>query len=90
MKVSVAVAKRTFGDLLSRVAYGRETVTILRYGKPVARLVPTESSQIRGGGEPLLSEWHGFLDHDDPFFSMIDEIVADRRRHKLRPLTFPQ
>jgi prevent-host-death family protein len=35
--VSVAGAKQNLSDLLGRVAYGKESMTITRRAKPVAR-----------------------------------------------------
>ena len=40
---NVADAKRHFADLLGRVAYGGETITITRRGKPMAQLVPVDA-----------------------------------------------
>lgn len=39
-RVNVAEAKQHLSDLLGRVAYGKETITITRRGKPMAKLVP--------------------------------------------------
>lgn len=44
LEVSAEDARRDFGELLSRVAFGRETIVITRYDKPVARLVPLDSA----------------------------------------------
>jgi prevent-host-death family protein len=81
--VSVADAKREFSDLLGRVAYGRETIVITRRGRPMAKLVPIESV----AGEQETSAAHrGWLEPDDPFFQIIDQIVSERQRHKPRVL----
>jgi prevent-host-death family protein len=80
--VSVANAKRAFSDLLGRVAYGGETILITRRGRPMAMLAPVEP----GEREPLGSWKRGFLDNDDPFFEIIEEVVAARARHKPRVL----
>jgi prevent-host-death family protein len=79
--VSVADAKRGFSDLLGRVAYGGETILITRRGKPMARLVPVED----GSDRPVVSH-RGWLEEDDPFFAIIDEIVSDRVSHTPRVL----
>ena len=42
--VNVAEAKKRLSDLLGRVAYGGETVLITRRGRPMARLVPPETT----------------------------------------------
>ncbi|HEY7698574.1 MAG TPA: type II toxin-antitoxin system prevent-host-death family antitoxin [Vicinamibacteria bacterium] len=82
--VSVADAKREFSDLLGRVAYGGESILITRRGRPMARLVPID--QELGEGETPGAGIRGWLDDDDPFFEIVDEIVAARARHKPRVL----
>ena len=82
---SVAEAKRHFSEILSRVAYGREHIMILKRGKPLAMLVPPHEPS----GEDHLSKVQGWLEEGDPFFEITDEIVRDRRKHvprTLRPL----
>jgi len=39
-EVSVAEAKKHLSDLLGRVAYGGERITISKRGKPMAILIP--------------------------------------------------
>jgi len=84
--VSVADAKRGFSDLLGRVAYGRETILITRRGKPVAKLVPVDDGSA---GRAAVSG-RGWLEEDDSFFAIVDEIVADRAHHKPRVLSSPR
>jgi prevent-host-death family protein len=81
--VGVADAKRGFSDLLGRVAYGGETILITRHGKPMARLVPVDEGLADG---TVLSR-RGWLEEDDPFFTIIDEIVSDRVSHRPRVLS---
>ena len=68
--VSVADAKRQFSQLLGRVSFGGETVTITKRGRPIAKLVPVE-----------IPKW-SFYDikpiEDEGFFEEIDRIVANR------------
>lgn len=79
-EVSVAEAKKHFSDLLGRVAYGGERITILKRGKPMAVMVPpTEVA-----GEEHLSKIEGWLEPEDPFFEAIDQIVRDRADHRPR------
>ncbi len=79
--VSVAEAKKSLSELLGRVAYGQETITILKRGRPMARLVP-----VQGADSPHLAEVVGWLDEDDPFFAIVEEIVRARHtRHPRRP-----
>lgn len=81
-QVNVAQAKRSFSELISRVAYGQETITILKRGRPVARLVPVNEQTRRP-----LSEVKGVLHRKDPFFRIMDEILA--ARHARRPRRAP-
>ena len=74
--VSVAEAKRGFSDLLGRVAYGGESIVITRHGRPMAKLVPAD----RAVEKKSLAEC-GWLEDDDPFFTLMDEIVAARKEH---------
>jgi prevent-host-death family protein len=79
---NVADAKRQFADLLGRVAYGGETITITRRGKPMARLVPVDADTAA----PHIADARGWLEDGDPFFTTIDTIVADRETHHPRAL----
>jgi len=49
IEYSVAEAKKHFSELLSRVGYGRERITIAKRGKPLAMLVPPADP---GSGHP--------------------------------------
>ena len=80
--LNVAEAKRSFSDLLGRVAYGGETIVIARRGKPIAKIVPfSEALPAK-----RLVEVKGWLEDEDPFFSAIDEIVSSRSGHVPRAL----
>ncbi len=78
-QVNVAKAKKSLSELIGRVAYGQETITILKRGRPMARLVPV-NEQTR----PPLSEVKGWLNKKDPFFRIMDEILAARHAHRPR------
>ena len=78
LTVNVADAKRQFSDLLGRVAYGRESIVITRRGRPMAKLVPIPEQPERANE---LADLEGWLADDDPFFAIVDGIVADRPRH---------
>ena len=80
--ITVANAKRHLADLLGRVASGGETITITQHGKPVARLIPVDSDVAA----PHVAEAQGWLEDDDPFFTTINTIVADRETHHPRVL----
>lgn len=82
-RINVAEAKQHLSDLLGRVAYGKEHVTITRRGRPMAVLVPPEE----GSRGKHLADARGWLDADDPFFKIMDRIVAERKRHRPRVLS---
>lgn len=81
--VNVAEAKRTLTTLLGRVAYGGETITIMRRGKPMARLVPLSTVEA----DLHVADVQGWLEDDDVFFASIDKIIADRHAHTPRTLS---
>lgn len=81
--VSVAEAKRSLSELLSRVAYRGESIVIAKRGKPLARLVP-----IAPQGRPSLADVRGWLEDTDPFFAAMEAITA--ARHARRPRRAPQ
>jgi prevent-host-death family protein len=74
---SVADAKKHFSEILGRVAYARERIVIHKRGKPVAVLVPPDQAQR----EDRLSKVDGWLEEDDPFFNIMANIVAERKKH---------
>jgi prevent-host-death family protein len=79
-QVSVAEAKKSLSQLLGRVAHARESITILKRGRPMARLVP-----ITGRRRLSLADVKGWLDPKDPFFVIMDEILAARHARRPRP-----
>lgn len=80
--VSVAEAKQHLADLLGRVAYGHERVTITRRGKPMAILIPPH----QGDEQRHLADAKGWLDDQDTFFDTMTRIVAGRLTHQPRSL----
>jgi prevent-host-death family protein len=78
--VNVAEAKKHFSELLGQVAFGKKHILITKRGKPMARLVPADETNLH------LSQAKGWLDNDDPFFDQIDRIVQDRAKHTPRVL----
>lgn len=74
-RVNIAEAKKNFSALLGQVAYGKKRILIMKRGKPMARLIPVEEKEMHLGNA------NGWLENDDPFFDVIDEIVADRSKH---------
>jgi prevent-host-death family protein len=80
--INVAEAKKHLSTLLGRVAFGKETILIMRRGRPMARLIPPDD----GPAEQGLGAVTGWLSADDPFLSAVDEIVTARARHRPRAL----
>ena len=73
---NVAEAKQRLSELLGKVEHGRERITIMKRGRPVAILSPAGE---RGG----LGSVRGWLDDGDPFFQIVKEAVSKRHRRKL-------
>jgi prevent-host-death family protein len=82
--INVAEAKKQLSNLLGRVAFGGETILIMRRGRPMARLIPPDEQPAEQG----LGAVRGWLSDDDPFLATLDEIVTTRARH--RPRTLPK
>ena len=78
--ISVAEAKQHLADLLGRVAYGKERVTITRRGRPMAVLVPPEQA----GQRQHLAAAQGWLDERDAFFTTMQAVVQSRLSHRPR------
>jgi len=72
--INVAEAKKQLSTLLGRVAFGKETILIMRRGRPMARLIPPDDEPL----EPGLGSVQGWLSDDDPFFAAVEEIVTSR------------
>ncbi len=45
-RISIAEARRNLAEIVSRVAYGRERVTLTRHDKPAAVLVAPEDAEL--------------------------------------------
>lgn len=79
---NVAEAKKHLSEILGRVAYGGERITISKRGKPLAILIPPSESS----SEDHLVKTKGWLENDDPFFKLMDQVVRDRATHIPRVL----
>jgi prevent-host-death family protein len=80
--VNVAEAKKRLSDLLGRVAYAKETITICRRGRPMARLVPVRPEEEM----PHLADARGWVEDEDEFPAIMRAIVANRQKHVPRGL----
>jgi prevent-host-death family protein len=78
--INVAEAKKQLSTLLGRVAFGKETILIMRRGRPMARLIPPDAEPV----EPGLGSVRGWLSDDDPFLAAVDGIVTARAKHRPR------
>jgi prevent-host-death family protein len=78
--INVAEAKKHFSEILGQVAFGKKHILITKRGKPMARLVPVDESNMH------LKDARGWLEVNDPFFDEIDRIVQDRMNHVPRVL----
>lgn len=57
---SVGDARAAFADILNRVAYSGETVTIMKHGEPVARIIPV----IPKISEETVNKYFGIWKHE--------------------------
>jgi antitoxin (DNA-binding transcriptional repressor) of toxin-antitoxin stability system len=80
--INVAEAKKRLSTLLGRIAFGKETILIMRRGRPMARLIPPDDEPAQQG----LGSVRGWLSDDDPFLAAVEEIVTARFRHRPRAL----
>ncbi len=88
--VSIAEAKSSFSEYISRVAYAGERILITKRGKPIAGLVSyKELEKIKKlkkadglkGIIGQLKEFEGFSD-------TLDEVYADRKKDGGRDVSF--
>ena len=47
-RLDVTLARQNFFDTLNRVAYGGERIMLVRYGRPIAALVPPDLAESDG------------------------------------------
>ncbi len=84
ISMNIAEAKRAFSELVGRVAFGGQSILITRRGKPMARLVPVDAADA-----VHLADLGGWLEDDDPFFGLLEEVEEHRDRHAPRSLRAP-
>lgn len=61
-RLNAQAAKKSFGDTLDRVSYGKERIVLERRGKDVAVLLPIEDLRLL---ERLAEEYEDRLDAED-------------------------
>ena len=74
---SVVEAKKHFSEILGRVAYRGERALISKRGKALAMIVPS----MEEPPEEHLARVQGWVEEDDPFFDIIEQVVQERQRH---------
>jgi antitoxin (DNA-binding transcriptional repressor) of toxin-antitoxin stability system len=74
-------ARKRVSTLPAGSRSARETILIMRRGRPIARLKPNEEPVKHG-----LLAVTGWLSADDPFLSAVDEIVVARAERRPRAL----
>lgn len=76
--INIGEAKKHFSALLGEVAYGRKHIVITKRGRPMVRLIPAAENDRH------LSNAKGWLDDDDPFFTVLHRVVGNRSNHSSR------
>lgn len=56
---SVGDARSAFADILNRVAYSGEVITIVKYGEPVAKVIPMRDTVSRATIAKYFGVWAG-------------------------------
>ncbi len=80
--VSIADAKKHLSDLLGKVAYGKESITITKRGRPIAEIIPIEKRE-----KPKhIVDVVGKIVAPRDFTQALEKIIADRKKHKPRLL----
>jgi len=77
--VSIADAKKHLSDILGKVAYKGERITITKRGKPIAEIVPLGEKKPRH-----IVEVVGKIVAPEDFTKAIENIISQRRRLKPR------
>lgn len=80
MTVRVELKDARLQALVGAVSQQGLTVLLTREGAPVAKLVPADQGEV---SRPL-SLVRGWLEDDDPFFKIMDELVEARFTHRPR------
>jgi len=73
--VTVSHARNTLPQLLDQILVSHQTVLVVRYGKPIARIAPVESSQS-SDPHPLRKV---AIDMDDDFNVPMPELWSANR-----------
>ncbi|MEK6371064.1 MAG: type II toxin-antitoxin system Phd/YefM family antitoxin [Acidobacteriota bacterium] len=84
--INVAEAKKRLSTLLGRVAFDKETILIMRRGRPMARLVPPDDESVeqglgtvRGWRPTTILFWRPWTRL--PHGACLRELSSESRRH---------
>ena len=78
--VTLSEAKAKLSELIGRVHFGRERLTITRKGKAVALLSPVGEEDTEGASEGLIRAKGALADADAALDEMIEAIYRQRDR----------
>ncbi len=72
-RISATDLARTFGDVLGRVRYRRDSFVIEREGDAVARLVPLPG-EAGGSVREAIAAWHSGGEPDPEFAEVLEKV----------------
>ena len=75
-RIPLADAKKRLSELVSRVAFAGEEFVITRRGNPAAVLAPAPRRSRR----KHLANLRGWIEDDDPFFRVLEQIREESRK----------
>lgn len=78
---SLAQVKAHLSEFVGEVAHGKRSVLITKRGRPMAKLIPVDPPAV---AHPARIK--GWMDANDPFLKSVDRIVAERAKHRPRPV----
>ena len=73
-KISAMEARRSFGDIMNRVALRGETYIVERAGKPLVRIIPFSNSAFNPN-DPFDNPFATFTEWNDPADSVYDDLL---------------
>ena len=77
-QISATELARSLGDILGRIRYKGESFTVVRNGRPVARLTPVRESHAVTAGEAF-SAWKAAIGADPALADDLERVgAADR------------
>ena len=77
-RISATELVRALGDILGRIRYKGESFTVLRNGKPVARLTPVRDAHPATVGE-VFAAWKAALGSDPELADDLERVCAADR-----------